>query len=409
MLASLVKFHSRNLLLKSIAVTTAALLGACGGGSHSHHPAPPPPPPPPAPAGVMYDVVQLIESRIADIRVTPRGINEFDNVTGTIFPNAEDPSRAFLYNGTRTIDLGDLGGGVAQAFAINRCGHVAGWSLPPDGVPQAFLYDGTLRNIGTPGVFSQAFAINDCSQLTGWANFGGQTHAFLYDGQIRDLGTLGGNFSFGVDINDSGVVVGVSTLPGPLPAPAHTFIYDSRTGSGLQDIGTLEGGTYISGSAINNAGQVAGFARTAADVSRAFRYDRGVIQNLGTLDGDDGFSSVGMEINDAGFVIGFSTGFDFLDRGFMHDGVRMHAVSPPGIRSQVHAINNSGVVVGSFESPANAEHAISWTLAGGLVDLNTRLHSPPPGLVVSRGLAINDKGSIVALANTGLVLLKVRP
>jgi hypothetical protein len=107
-------------------------------------------------------------------------------------------------------------------------------------------------------------------------------------------------------------------------------------------------------------------------------------------------------------VIGDSTGFDFVDRGFMHDGVRMHAIAFPGSRSShVHAINNSGVVVGSSQSEV-AELAISWTIAGGIVDLNTRLHSPPPGLVVYRALAINDKGSIVALANNGLVLLKVR-
>jgi probable HAF family extracellular repeat protein len=203
------------------------------------------------------------------------------------------------------------------------------------------------------------------------------------------------------------VVMGTSTLPGPLPNPLHTFTYDSRTGTGLQDIGTL-GGFITNGAAINNAGQVAGTARTATDASRAFRYDRGVMQNLGTLDGEDGFSSVGMEINDAGFVIGSSTGFDFVDTGFMHDGVRMHAIALPGTRtSQVHAINNNGVVVGSSQVGV-AEHAISWTLAGGTVDLNTRLHSPPPGLVVNRGVAINDKGSIVALANNGLVLLKVR-
>jgi probable HAF family extracellular repeat protein len=359
----------------------------------------------------MYDVIQIIEApNAADIRVTPRGINESDQVTGTIFPNAEDPSRAFLYDGTRTIDLGDFGGGFAQAFAINRCGHIAGWSTGPDGTPQAFRYDGTLRNIGTPGVFSEAFAINDCDKLTGWASFGGQNHAFLYDGVMRDLGTLGGSFSMGKDINNSGVVVGVSTLPGPLPQPLHTFIFDSTTGAGLQDIGTL-GGDNTDGNAINNAGQVAGTARTAAGASRAFRYDRGVMQNLGTLDGDDGFSSVGLEINEAGFVIGFDTGFDFVDRGFMHDGVRMHAIAFPGSRSShVLAINNSGVVVGSSQLPElqGAERAISWAIAGGIVDLNTRLHSPPPGLVLFRALAINDKGSIVALANNGLVLLKVR-
>ncbi len=66
-------------------------------------------------------------------------------MTGIIF-HPEGPSRAFLYNGTRTIDLGDFGGGNSQGFAINRCGHVAGWALGPEGnIPQAFLYEVLAR------------------------------------------------------------------------------------------------------------------------------------------------------------------------------------------------------------------------------------------------------------------------
>lgn len=403
MLTSLVKFQLRNLLSKGIAFATATLLIACGGGSDPHHPEPPPPPPP----DITYDVIQLIEDPTALIRVTPSGINQFDMVTGIIF-FPEGPSRAFLYNGARTIDLGDFGGGSSQAFGINRCGHVAGWALGPEGdIPQAFLYDGTLRNIGTPGVFSQAVAINDCDKLVGSALFGGQVHAFLYDGVMRDLGTLGGSSSGALDINAAGVVVGTSLLPGD--TIIHSFIYDKRTGGGLQDLGTLGGNRTIA-RAINNAGQVAGWANTADGVMRAFRYDGGVLQNLGTLDGDDGFASEGFEINDAGFVVGISTSFDGSQRGFMHDGVRMHEVGLPGTRfSEALAINTSGLVVGSSQAlGATTPHAISWTLAEGTVDLNTRLYSPPPGLVVIRALAVNDRGSIVATSNNGLVLLKVR-
>jgi hypothetical protein len=51
---------------------------------------------------------------------------------------------------------------------------------------------------------------------------------------------------------------------------------------------------------------------------------------------------------------------------------------------------------------------MSWTAEEGIVDLNTRLHAPPAGMRVLNALAISDNGSIVALSNTGLVLLKVR-
>ncbi|MES3022269.1 MAG: hypothetical protein V4857_11880 [Pseudomonadota bacterium] len=401
MLASFSKFQTGSLVARGLALATAALLGACGSGSHPRHP-----PPPPPPAGISYDVVQLVDDPTALIRVTPRGINQFDMVAGIIF-FPEGPSRAFLYNGTRTIDLGDFGGGNSQAFAINRCGHVAGWALGTAGdIPEAFLYGATLRRIGTPGQFSQAVALNDCDQTVGSARFGGQVHAMFYNGTMRDLGTLGGSSSEAQDINASGAVAGNSLMPGD--SIIHAFVYDSRSGGPLRDLGTFGGNRTIA-RAINNAGQIAGWANNAQGAMRAFRYQNGVLRSLGTLEGDAGFASEGFEINEAGWVVGLSTGFDNIQRGFVHDGMTMHPVILPGATfAEVLAINASGTAVGSSQAQG-VQHAISWTLAEGTVDLNTRLHAPPPGLVLIRALAINDKGSIVATANTGLVLLKVRP
>jgi hypothetical protein len=42
-----------------------------------------------------------------------------------------------------------------------------------------------------------------------------------------------------------------------------------------------------------------------------------------------------------------------------------------------------------------------------MVDLNTRLRSAAGGLVLTGAVAIADNGTIVANANTGLVLLKI--
>ncbi|HEY3393246.1 MAG TPA: hypothetical protein VGK58_11090, partial [Lacipirellulaceae bacterium] len=90
---------------------------------------------------------------------------------------------------------------------------------------------------------------------------------------IYNLGTLGGTISGGSAVNDAGQVAGYSYTAGNLAIRA--FRYDGTPGSGgvMRDLGTF-GGTYSGGHAINNAGQVAGSANlTGDDANRAFRYD----------------------------------------------------------------------------------------------------------------------------------------
>ena len=67
------------------------------------------------------------------------------------------------------------------------------------------------------------------------------------------------------------------------------------------DLGTL-GGTYSDASAINDRGQVTGYANTAGGYSHAFRWTAsGSMQDRGTLGGTDSSASA---INDCGQVTG---------------------------------------------------------------------------------------------------------
>ena len=102
---------------------------------------------------------------------------------------------------------------------------------------------------------------------------------------VTDLGSLGGDYSVGLDINNSGQVTGYSTLPS---GATHAFLY---SGGVMTDLGTL-GGTESHGRSINDAGQVtgdsllSGSSVTATDFVHAFLYSGGVMTDLHTLGGN---------------------------------------------------------------------------------------------------------------------------
>lgn len=383
-----------------LALGLAGLLAACGGSGKPH---PHPPPPPPGPPQLTYDVIALNPRGETYGVINQHGINANGQVAGHNF--SEEGTRAFLYDGTRLIEIGTFGGSNSQANAINRCGHVTGWAEPAAGLAQAFLYDGTLRNLGSLGGESVGGAVNDCNVVVGWSGVsGGGVHGFVHDGVIRDIGSLGTD-SFALSINSRGLVAGYSFFANS--DAMRPFIYDSKSTGGLQDLGTL-GGHRALAKVINDAGQVAGWSLDASGQMHAFRYSGGVMQDLGTLDGTG--TSEAMDMNQAGMVVGDSTPEHGIQHGFIHDGTTMRDLGTlGGLFSAAVAVNAHGQVVGTSHNGTDpAERGFSWTAAEGMVDLNTRLHAAPRGLHIMRALAVSDNGSIAALSNKGLVLLKVR-
>ena len=88
--------------------------------------------------------------------------------------------------------------------------------------------------------------------------------AFLYSsGSMHDLGTLGGTECQAYGINDSGVVVGWSTLSGNLTE--HAFIYSNGI---TQDLNNLippgSGWVLHSATGINDVGQIVGSGNNGA-------------------------------------------------------------------------------------------------------------------------------------------------
>ncbi len=290
-------------------------------------------------------------------------------------------------------DLGSLGGGASEAFGINKKGQVVGQSSY-----HAFSWDdGTMTDLGTlmGGQQSSAEDINAISQVVGWSQISGgdgERHAFLrQNGAMQDLGTLGGLESGATAINDSGQVVGFAEIvdnsdpTDPYYYP-HAFLWQNGI---MQDLGILSGNVSYA-TDINQAGQVVGAAEYNSDASHAVLWQNGVIQDLGTLGGDYSWANA---VNNAGQVVGSSSLPNTESHAFLWQNGAMQDLGTLGEGSNAIDINDSGQVVGTSYLANWVQHAFLWE-NGQMKDLNALIPTDS-GWVLGQAHGINKRGQIV--------------
>jgi probable HAF family extracellular repeat protein len=203
---------------------------------------------------------------------------------------------------------------------------------------------------------------------------------------VVDLGTLGGNLSNALAVNDVGQVAGFADL-GNGNQRAFTW---SKT-QGMKSLPLLHGGDGTSiATGINNSGEVVGISGGSA-----FAWTKsGGIQDVGNLGGSVahayGINNLGEVVGDS-LLVGDSEQHAFLwsSSGGMEDLGTLG-----GVASTAYAVNDAEQVVGaSLLSDGITQHAFLWTRAGGMQDLGTL------GGTNSVAFGLNLKGEIVGLSS----------
>lgn len=258
-------------------------------------------------------------------------------------------THAFLYDGSRMIDLGTLGGNDSWAVDINAGGEVVVNSLLADDFTlEPFVYrNGVVTHLGPLGGSATAVGLTDDGAIAGNIVYGGASwHGFLWrEGILTDIGTLGGDYCVITDLNASGDVVGESW---DRNYDLRAFLYADGQ---MVNLGSIDN-AYCSAVAVNDARQVIGVYWPIMGDQRAFFYSSGVMRGLGTLGGD--YASAA-DLNNAGQVVGASSLPDGTTHAFVwQDGLMtdLNSFLPEGsgwVLKSAEFITDDGVIVGAGE------------------------------------------------------------
>lgn len=367
-----------------------------------------------------------------------------------------DTETAFFFDGRRVIQIGDLGGGWSQSMAVNDAGHVTGLSQTSSGDRHAFRWSerDAIEDLGTlGGSSSEATAINDAGLITGSADIAGDQgrHAFVWSRRagMVDLGTLGGSHSNGLAINARGHVAGSS-----LDSSGSSRVFWWSPRSGMVDIGMPSGST-ASALYLNDADRIAGTITDGSGSQRAFTWTRhegfrdlgtfggtfaqvngllqsGVVIGFAAVPGDatftafswsesrglvalpttSGSSSVPVRASRSGVIIGYEQSPSGAAAPILwprrSNAVQIALGSLGGFNAFPEAINSRTEVVGWAQDDTQAQRAFYWAPGVGMRDLNSLVRSTTSTGPLLYGIDISDDGAIVAMAETGLVLLRPR-
>lgn len=347
----------------------------------------------------------------------------------TLFATLALPLQLAAQQQTRynLVDAGTLGGPNSflagpSAQTLNSRGTFVGFgstSTPnpnpscfvPFNAPDCFVENPLVWQNGVAtlpvlpgGTNSQTDAISSSGLIAGWSENGlidpmtslpeGRAVLWTKERQIIDLGTLtGGTESLATAINSRGQIVGVSNNDVPDPFSLNGFPTQTRAflwqNGAIQDLGTL-GGSDALPNYVNERGQIAGFSYTSNMAVDPFLWENGTMIDLGTLGGSF-YAQQGL--NNRGQVVGTTyLAGDVIRHGFLWDrGSLLDLGTLGGDNSEAFWISDSGLVVGraDFSVQSTNHHAFLWK-NGVMTDLGTL--GP---CLNSTAYSVNSNGQVV--------------
>ncbi len=245
-----------------------------------------------------------------------------------------------------------------------------------------------LGDLGSDFVFAVANGMNERNQVVGYCyNYPGYLHqAFLWsDGVMQPLGTLGGSESHAMAINDLGQVVGWARSATGRP---RAFLWQNGV---MRDLGSFQPNTYSEAWSINNAGQVVGFS-VVNSVLHGFLWQEEIMTDLTPAGSSRCWA---MAINQSGHIVG-QNGWapsQYVHPFIWRDGrMSMLEVPQSTISGEGRAINSYDQVVGDYYT--DQDYAFQWD-HGVFRDLGLL-----PGGLWAKATGMNDAGQVVGQADT---------
>jgi probable HAF family extracellular repeat protein len=347
-------------------------------------------------------------------------------------PAAHKDQRRPKHHHYKLIDVGTFGGPGSGIFEsqhlFTRNGTLVGWADTTTAdpySPNCFNSDclvehgfqwrhGILRDLGAMlGVNnSQAQATNDHGLIVGnsenglidpYLNIPANDPVAWLDGEVFDLAAFGGYQGYAFAVNESDQVTGVATNTVPDQysflggTQSRAFLWEDGT---VQDLGTL-GGPDAFGQFINDNGTVAGFSYTSSlprpdgvPPYDPFLWSKKTgMRDLGNFGGTQ---CNPYYLNDRGELVGNMnlTGDQSADP-FLWDGKKLLDLGTFGGNfGQANWVNEAGAVVGVANYPDNITyHAFFWRKGKKIKDLGTLA-----GDRCSWAEGMNEKGQVVGLS-----------